>query len=69
MSIIPSVQWLVFTPPHWLGFAPPLTYAAWLDALPDSLRDGATAQALQDIADLDLSTLADIQPPRGYGRE
>ena len=25
MSIIPSVQWLVFTPPHWLGFAPPLT--------------------------------------------
>jgi len=44
-------------------------YATWLDALPDSLRDGATAQALQDIVDLDLAALADIQPPRGYGRD
>jgi len=44
-------------------------YATWLDALPDSLRDGATAQALQDIVDLDLAALADIQPPRGDGRD
>ena len=44
-------------------------YTAWLDGLPDSLRDSATAQALQDIADLDLAALADIQPPRGYGRD
>jgi hypothetical protein len=44
-------------------------YATWLDTLPDSLRDGATAQALQDIVDLDLTALADIQPPRGYGRD
>ena len=44
-------------------------YATWLDALPDSLRDSATAQALQDIVDLDLAPLADIQPPRGYGRD
>ena len=44
-------------------------YATWLDAVPDSLRDGATAQALQDIVDLDLDALADIQPPRGYGRD
>lgn len=44
-------------------------YAAWSDALPDSLRDTATAQALQEIIDLDLDTLADIQPPRGYGRD
>ena len=44
-------------------------YAAWLDALPDSLRDSATAQVLQEIVDLDLSALAEIQPPRGYGRD
>ena len=44
-------------------------YAAWLDALPDSLRDGATAAALQAIVDLDLDTLAEIEPPRGYGRD
>jgi hypothetical protein len=44
-------------------------YATWLDAEPDSLRDSATAQALQDIVDLDLTALADIQPPRGDGRD
>jgi hypothetical protein len=44
-------------------------YATWLDALPDNLRDSATAQALQDIVDLDLTALADIQPPRGYRRD
>jgi len=44
-------------------------YAAWSDALPDSLRDTATAQALQEIIDLDLDALTAIQPPRGYGRE
>ncbi len=44
-------------------------YAAWLDALPDSLRDTATATALQAIADLDLGELASIEPPRGYGRD
>jgi hypothetical protein len=44
-------------------------YAAWSDALPDSMRDGATADALQEIIDLDLDTLAAIKPPRGYGRD
>jgi hypothetical protein len=44
-------------------------YAAWSDALPDSLRDTATALALQEIVDLDLDHLAAIQPPRGYGRD
>lgn len=44
-------------------------YAAWCNALPDSLRDSATAEALQAIADLDLDLLADIEPPRGYGRD
>jgi hypothetical protein len=44
-------------------------YAAWLDAVPESLRDGATAQALQDMVDLDLEEIAAITPPRGYGRD
>ena len=29
-------------------------YAAWLEVLPDSLRDSATAEALEAVADLDL---------------
>jgi len=44
-------------------------YAAWSDSLPDSLRDSATAEALQAIVDLDLDDLAAIVPPRGYGRD
>ncbi len=44
-------------------------YASWLTALPDSLRDSSTAEALDVILDLDLSALADIEPPRGYGRD
>jgi hypothetical protein len=44
-------------------------YAAWLDALPETLRDGATGQALQAIVDLDLDDLLTIEPPRGYGRD
>jgi hypothetical protein len=35
--------------------------------LPESLRDNATAEALQDIVNLDLDDLAAIKPPRGYG--
>ena len=44
-------------------------YAAWFDALPDSLRDSATAEPLQEIVTPDLDTLADITPPRGFGRD
>jgi hypothetical protein len=44
-------------------------YAAWCDALPNSLRDSATAEALQAILELDLDVLADIEPPRGFGRD
>jgi hypothetical protein len=43
--------------------------AAWLDALPESLRETATAEALQAIVDLDLEALTAIEPPRGYGRD
>ncbi len=44
-------------------------YAAWLDALPDSLQASATADALRTVVDLDLDELAAINPPRGYGRD
>jgi hypothetical protein len=44
-------------------------YAAWLDGLPVSLHSGPTAEALQAVADLDLDTLAVVEPPRGYGRD
>jgi hypothetical protein len=43
--------------------------AAWFEALPESLRDSATATALQDMIDLDLDAIAAIQPPLGYGRD
>jgi hypothetical protein len=44
-------------------------YAAWLEALPEALQGTATGDALQAIVDLDLDTLAAIEPPRGYGRD
>jgi len=43
--------------------------AAWFEALPESLRDSATAEALQEIIDLDLESIAAVRPPRGYGRD
>ncbi len=44
-------------------------YAGWLTALPDNLQGSATGDALEAIVDLDLGTLAEIEPPRGYGRD
>ena len=46
-----------------------IEYAAWLDSLPDSLQDSATAEALRAICELDLSELQAIVPPRGFGRD
>ena len=43
--------------------------AAWFEVLPESLRDSATAAALQDMIDLDLDAIAAVQPPLGYGRD
>jgi hypothetical protein len=43
--------------------------AAWFDALPESLRDSATAAVLQEMIDLDLDAIAAVQPPLGYGRD
>jgi hypothetical protein len=44
-------------------------YAAWLKALPTSLQDGALADALRVICDLDLAELQAIDPPRGFGQD
>jgi hypothetical protein len=43
--------------------------AAWLEILPETLQDNATAEALQAICDLDLGALQAIEPPRGFGRD
>ena len=44
-------------------------YADWLAALPDSLQASATAEALEAIVELDLTDLAGVELPRGYGRD
>ena len=44
-------------------------FAAWLDSLPENLRDSPLAEALQAICDLDLTELQAIIPPRGFGRD
>ena len=44
-------------------------YQAWLDALPENLANSITADALQMICELDLSELANAEPPRGFGRD
>lgn len=45
------------------------SYAAWFDALPDNLRDSATAEVLRAICDIDLADLQAVNPPRGFGRD
>ena len=44
-------------------------YAARLDSLPPSLEHSATAEALHVIVGLNLSDLATVEPPRGYGKD
>ena len=44
-------------------------YRAWLQALPEGLQEGATAEALQAIDDLDLDELQANEPPKGFGRD
>ena len=41
----------------------------WLEALPPSLHEAATTDALQEICELGLSDLQTIEPPRGCGRD
>lgn len=42
-------------------------YADWFAVQPDSLQDTATANALRAVVGLDLDTLVDVNPLRGYG--
>lgn len=44
-------------------------YQAWLDALPEALQDGATAEALRAVCEVDLSELEGVEPPKGFGRD
>jgi hypothetical protein len=44
-------------------------YAQWFEALPETLQQGATGEALQAIVDLDLDDLIAIVPSRGFGRD
>jgi hypothetical protein len=44
-------------------------YASWLEALPSSLQESATAEVLQAICELDLADLQAIEPPHGFGRD
>jgi len=44
-------------------------YQRWLEALPENLADGSTAEALRVICGLDLLELESVEPPRGFGRD
>ena len=35
----------------------------------DNLKNSARADALEAITNLDLTPLADVEPPRDYGRD
>ncbi len=37
--------------------------------MPETLREGATAEALTVVCGLDLSELEGVEPPRGFGRD
>jgi hypothetical protein len=39
-------------------------YAIWLESLPVNLQEGAPAQAISDLGELQA-----IEPPRGFGRD
>ena len=44
-------------------------YAAWLDAMPEALRDGPTGEALLAVVELDLSEIAAAQLQKYSGRD
>ncbi len=44
-------------------------YDAWLNALPKTLAETATAEALRTICELDLSEFQAVEPPRGFGHD
>ena len=44
-------------------------YQAWLDNLPENLRSSAVAEQLEAICDMDIESLQEVEPPRGFGRD
>lgn len=51
-------------------------YQDWLDGLPENLQDSPTAELLDEVTSHDISDLidqvqelADVQLPRGFGRD
>ena len=44
-------------------------YQAWLEGLPENLRNSAVAEQLELICELDLDSLQEVEPPRGFGRD
>jgi hypothetical protein len=44
-------------------------YAAWLETMPEPLRDTPTGEAVQAIVEFDLDEIATIYLPKGYGRD
>ena len=44
-------------------------YQAWLDSLPENLQASPVAEQLEAICDLDLDSLQEVEPPRGFGRD
>ena len=44
-------------------------YQAWQDSLPENLRSSAVAEQLEAVCDLDLDSLQEVEPPRGFGRD
>ena len=45
------------------------TYGNWLASLPDGLHGSSIAEMLEAVVELDLTDLAEIELPRGYGRD
>ena len=44
-------------------------YQAWLDSVPENLRSSAVAEQLETICDMDIESLQEVEPPRGFGRD
>jgi hypothetical protein len=61
-------------PQRWLAAVAELVdlqaeYQDWFDNLPEFARNSPTGEALQAVCDLDLSELASVELPRGFGRD
>jgi hypothetical protein len=67
--LLAAVSWLLRIHPSRLTEGQQATLRALILRGPDPERDGVSSWTHADIADLDLETLAAIEPPRGYGRD